>query len=114
MKKIRLNSTIQNILMFFLIFGFPIISFVNSVKVVMGITILFLVFGGAAGFFYKKFFSFELTLFNFLYSLFIVFTLLLTIVSQNLDFSLAIKILSSQIMILICLLFMSFVDINIE
>lgn len=113
-KRIKINCFIQNILMFFLIFGFPIIPFINSVKIIMGITILFLLLGISACFFYRKFFSFELTVFNFLYSLFFVLTLLLTIFTRNLDFSLSIKILSSQIMILICILFMSFLNINIE
>ena len=113
-KKIKLNILIQHVLLFFLIFGFPIIMFINSVKVVVGITILFLILGISAPGFYRKFFSIEFSIFNFLYFIFFLYTLVLTVISKNLDFSLAIKILSSHILILITMLFMSFLNINIE
>ena len=113
-KTIKMNKFLQTLFMFFLIFGFPIISFINSVKIVMGVTIFLLILGVSSCFFYRKFLTLEMSMFNFLYSLCFIFTLILTIISNNYDFSLSFKILSSQIMIMICLLFMSFLDINIE
>lgn len=112
-KKINLKEIYDTILLFFLVFGFPIISIINSVKVVMLLLILFIILGKKFPFSSKYLFSFEFTSFMFLYSLFAVFTAYITIKTKALDFSLFTMIISSIVMILISLFFIETLEIDI-
>lgn len=95
----------SNILVFFIIFGFPIISRLNSVKVVVVYTLLALLLGGRAKYAVKDLTRNSMAIFLFLYAILGFVTLIITFAFGAFDYSLYFRIVSSEILIICCFFF---------